>query len=295
MESNEEQRTEKAIDNPFNRFKLWTLLPWFILSVLVIMGFEEALIHFEIITDPISIENWEIFGFYGALLGWTAWALISSRIDIRYLIGSSLSRPQWLFTLSITVLIYIFSGSVFYVVNYPLSLLWPEFVSEWILELSDIPTDQGVLSTLLMIVDYVIAAPIVEELLFRGVILHRSSARWGLHRAMITSSVLFALLHPYDIVGTFVFSLALSIVYVRTGSLLAPIAIHSLSNGVTIAITPLTGWTVETISDLQESWPYGLGCFIVSLPFLIVFMRRYWPDKNTQEPYFSNQSILDNI
>ena len=68
---------------------------------------------------------------------------------------------------------------------------------------------------------------------FRGFLLQRFAAKWGTSIAIIVVAILFALLHV-DFLGAIVFSVVLSIVYIRTNSLLMPIAIHMLNNAFVI-------------------------------------------------------------
>ena len=55
----------------------------------------------------------------------------------------------------------------------------------------------------------------------------------GTSIATIVVAILFALLHV-DFLGAAIFSIVLSIVYIRTKSLLMPIAIHMLNNAFVI-------------------------------------------------------------
>ena len=67
----------------------------------------------------------------------------------------------------------------------------------------------------------VFIAPIIGEFVFRGFLLQRFAAKWGTSIAIIVVAILFALLHV-DFLGAIVFSVVLSIVYIRTNSLLMP-------------------------------------------------------------------------
>jgi membrane protease YdiL (CAAX protease family) len=76
--------------------------------------------------------------------------------------------------------------------------------------------------------------PIVEELLFRGLLFRAWEARWGWFPAMIATSLMFALFHGAA-VPAFLGSLVFVAVYMRTGSLWAPIVVHAVGN---IALWP---------------------------------------------------------
>lgn len=84
----------------------------------------------------------------------------------------------------------------------------------------------------LLLINSVIVAPIVEEILFRGLI-HCRLKRYFSHKtSLILSSLIFAISHynPSRIVRTFLFGLLFGSVYDRSGSLIFSIIAHSLIN-----------------------------------------------------------------
>lgn len=78
----------------------------------------------------------------------------------------------------------------------------------------------------------VVIAPLVEEVIFRGLLLPALSRRFGIVAASIVSSFLFAAVHWQLNVGiiTFIMGLLLSWLYYRTRSLWPAIMFHSLKN-----------------------------------------------------------------
>lgn len=91
---------------------------------------------------------------------------------------------------------------------------------------------------LLMIVMAVIAAPIAEETIFRGYlhgVIRQYGGRWC---GIAVNSMLFAAIHGHipSLPGLFVLAVALSLVYERTGSLWAPILMHSAFNSLTVIL-----------------------------------------------------------
>lgn len=81
-------------------------------------------------------------------------------------------------------------------------------------------------------VSAVVIAPIIEELLFRGVLFAGLAKRWPVWLAAVTSSLVFAVLHGQVNVGiyTFVLGCMLSWLYVRSGSIYPGILVHFLNN-----------------------------------------------------------------
>jgi uncharacterized protein len=84
----------------------------------------------------------------------------------------------------------------------------------------------------------VIVAPLVEETVFRGFIygvLKRYTDGWF---AAVCSALLFAIVHMHvgSLVPLFVLALGLCAAYERTGSLLVPMTMHALFNGVSTTL-----------------------------------------------------------
>jgi uncharacterized protein len=84
----------------------------------------------------------------------------------------------------------------------------------------------------------VVTAPVVEELLFRGVVLPAVAKRYAVLPAVILVSVAFSLIHANvaAIAPLFAFACALSLAYVFTGSMMVPIVMHTLFNGVSLVV-----------------------------------------------------------
>jgi len=88
----------------------------------------------------------------------------------------------------------------------------------------------------------VIAAPIAEELFFRGIIFNAWLREGGRRYAYIGSAALFAIIHLslVSLLPIFVLGLALAWVYERNRhNLLAPIAMHATVNGISVALALL--------------------------------------------------------
>jgi ABC-2 type transport system permease protein len=77
----------------------------------------------------------------------------------------------------------------------------------------------------------VIAAPIFEEFIFRGLIFGGLRRSFGLWPAALVSAGLFAIVHPaISLVPVFVMGVCAALVYDRTRSLLAPMLTHAVYN-----------------------------------------------------------------
>jgi membrane protease YdiL (CAAX protease family) len=81
--------------------------------------------------------------------------------------------------------------------------------------------------------DAVVAAPVVEEILFRGVLFSALRGRLRTWWAALGSGALFGAVHGYDITGFIAVSFSgflYALTYARTGSLLPCMMVHGLSN-----------------------------------------------------------------
>lgn len=77
--------------------------------------------------------------------------------------------------------------------------------------------------TVVSLVQGLTLVPVVEELLFRGLLFHRWARKWGVPRGLLVSSFAFGLMHK-DMLGTFVFGLVMALLYMRTSSLMIPLS-----------------------------------------------------------------------
>ena len=83
-----------------------------------------------------------------------------------------------------------------------------------------------------------VAAPLCEELLFRGFLFRGLRTRWSWWPAALVTSVLWALVHasPYRLLNIFVDGLILAAIYERRKSLLTTIAAHATLNTAILVV-----------------------------------------------------------
>ncbi|HWR99227.1 MAG TPA: type II CAAX endopeptidase family protein [Prolixibacteraceae bacterium] len=121
----------------------------------------------------------------------------------------------------------------------------------WFLELFErlFESDFGIWGGVLRVV---VLAPIVEELIFRGVIFSGFQRIYPAFWAILFSALLFALFHlnPWQLLPTFLLGLLVGYVRLSTGSLLAAILTHAMHNGM-IFLTVIYQDDINKISWLQ--------------------------------------------
>ena len=113
------------------------------------------------------------------------------------------------------------------------------------------PAEQAInaLEPWIVVPAIVVVAPIAEELFFRGVAFNAWLRERGRRFAYIGSAALFATIHVslVSLLPIFLLGLALAWVYRRTGSLLAPIAMHATVNGISVAFALLIRYGVISL------------------------------------------------
>ena len=81
-----------------------------------------------------------------------------------------------------------------------------------------------------------LAAPVIEEVFYRGLLLRALARRYGTVSAVVGSSAVFAGSHfqPVQFPGLFVFAVVLAVLTIRTGRLGPAIFAHAAFNAVTM-------------------------------------------------------------
>jgi len=106
---------------------------------------------------------------------------------------------------------------------------WPQPLTSSTVDATQQPILEG-----LVILTGVVLAPLVEELLFRGVLYQALRRRMPVGSAALVSALIFALMHfnlllfiPLTLMG-----LVFALVYERSGSLIPTILVHACNNGI---------------------------------------------------------------
>lgn len=113
--------------------------------------------------------------------------------------------------------------------------------------------NQAVLESLIttnplaMFLPVAIFIPIIEEILFRGVILEFFEKRWGMIMGVIASSLLFGLMHVPSISSMvflpiyFSLGAVLAFIYLKTNkNIMVPIVAHIINNGLSLVLVLIT-------------------------------------------------------
>lgn len=121
-----------------------------------------------------------------------------------------------------------------------------------------------------------IVGPVLEELVFRGYLYHAWERQWGWFPSLLLTSACFGLAHPTHIASAFMGSVIYICLLRRTGTLVAPMAVHVLYN--VLVSWPLLGQVdipAGTPDDLLTWWPAlaGLAFVALTLPVYLWMAR----------------------
>jgi membrane protease YdiL (CAAX protease family) len=186
------------------------------------------------ITAPDLIFNMGLQFFLAGLVT----IMVVGRMSPGQWLGLRWEKWRWVFLIApATVLTMWAIFSAYFAVGY--QELMEHFEVKQVqetVELFQNTTDISVL--VLMAFMAVIVAPICEEMVFRGYIYPALSKFTGPWIGWIISALVFSAAHGSmsALVPLFIFGLALVLLYEWTGSIWAPIAVHLLFNGATVAV-----------------------------------------------------------
>ena len=132
---------------------------------------------------------------------------------------------------------------------------------------------------LLTLLKSALLAPVLEELFFRGYLLH-AMKRFGEPRAAAVSALCFALVHlggtPCAWVMYAAMGLLLAALTLRTGSLLAPMLVHAVYNLTLMLLSRMgLGWFFENLSVISCVLRLGMCAMFACC------LRRVWTARGT--------------
>lgn len=123
----------------------------------------------------------------------------------------------------------------------------------------------------------VVAAPVLEELLCRGVVLESMRSRYGVAAAWFGSSLFFGVLHgePVLVVNAFVVGSILGYVCIVAESLWASMILHAANNAVAYALM-VSGREATMLSDMVGSRTLYAVLYAGALAVTLLSARMLW-------------------
>ncbi|MEZ5536646.1 MAG: type II CAAX endopeptidase family protein [Thiolinea sp.] len=275
------------INNPLDQVRS-TLVIMILFGVIFFLPL--FIYQFLLVFDAATLSAGAAFTFESLVwalsypvIAWFLWLGTAPRQDELADIVMNIPEPAEIRSyIRLSIILIISSIGFTYLLFYPLSLVAPDMVYSWLLDSPYLLywDDQGIylLGNLAGLLLAIVFAPVVEEYLFRGYLLNRWTLRFGPLPAMLLSALIFAILHP-DVLGAFVFSIVMSLLYMKTRTLLAPIIVHAANNVFAVLMewidrSLFTGFEQVTISDFQDYLWLGMLCMLIGFPWLWLYVKR---------------------
>jgi uncharacterized protein len=217
-------------------------------------------------------------------------------VELGRVLGRPLAGGEALASAGLGLAVLVFSFGSMLVLLGAVSLLFPRVLDLYTENSMDFLVRRSgrldLLPTVLLAASAAIVAPVVEELVFRGFLLTRWARRYGVRSGVVFSALLFGLLHfALAPLGAFALGLVAAVLYLRTGSLAAPILAHATANSTIVFATILGRSATEGpaptpgVEELRGLLGVGLGLVAVATPLLAVVVARAWPRPDTPVPY----------
>jgi hypothetical protein len=180
---------------------------------------------------PVINESYDLFFIVFLLIGALlfSWALRGSvglDRNIETLFKKD-TKKEVLYVFAINLLFAFLFTFLVSSVDFLIGLSDPTWISMWDVETVDLDSSIIILDA----IGAIIFAPVIEELVFRGVLFNRLKIRTGIVPAMIISSFIFAIGHNFGgITSAFMFGICMCILYLKTDNILIPMSVHFTNN-----------------------------------------------------------------
>lgn len=158
-----------------------------------------------------------------------------------------------------------------------------------------------------MSITCVIVAPVLEEMLFRGIVQTDLEQKYGKVRSIFLSSMIFALVHinPAQVISVFFVSLVLGVIYFKTKSLWTVIIIHSFNNTASFMLFKLCRNEEEFAKPYADYFQdetlyytlYGVAFLVVAFTIYKIFTAKdksFDKEQGASRDELSQNEVLKN-
>lgn len=124
------------------------------------------------------------------------------------------------------------------------------------------------------IISTVLIGPIIEEIMFRGIMYNEALKKYSNMKAIIIVTVIFSLFHFNIFQSLYALALGFILIYVylKNKTIIAPIIVHASSN-----------LTTNLYVIIKNNFIINYGLFIFSLIILILIRRKYANNQNKKD------------
>lgn len=247
------------------------LLVWYVNTVIVKGSFGSQLLHnnSEIVQYLINCISYVIYMFIPFIL-----IVYLYRLHPVQAAGIKRIQKPWLLLPAIPVaLTFYFAGNFL-----------SDFVTELLKQIHLLPAPpqmleapKSIVALIIYAVEVCVFAPLMEEFLFRGVIM-RSLLRYGSGFAIVMTSVLFAMLHGNLAQIPFAFTVGLALGYFayRMDSVWVSVILHSLINGTSVVFELLSRTLGEDRIKMIYFIIIGVVAVLFAVSIAVLFLKRFF-------------------
>jgi membrane protease YdiL (CAAX protease family) len=223
----------------FARLRMKGLIGWPIVAlvVLVVAGIAPPRS-----TTPTMVTA-SAYAFYLALLAAALRSTRRANLSAAEVFGPlPTERRPWTLAAGLAPLLLMFSATAVVATLSFADVFAPEWTAAQMNDRdeSDFLARLGQPHSALLVLIVAVIAPIVEEYVFRGMLMRRWIAKRGFWTGVLGSAALFAVLHPPAWIGSFLFGVVAGVLYLWSGSLLLPILVHILNNAMVTVFVSLS-------------------------------------------------------
>ena len=251
--------------------RLRTIRIWELIVGIIVTGILAGVLE---IIFPEIYESSELFFIVFLLIGALlfVWALRGTRgldQNIENILEEN-TRKEIIYVFAINLLFAFFITFLISSLDYLIGLSDPTWISMWDVETVDMDSSAVILDA----IGAIIFAPIMEELVFRGVLFNRLKIRTGILPAIIISSFLFAIGHEFGgMTSAFLFGVCMCTLYLKTDNILVPMSVHFINN-VVATILSITGLDI-IMSQYPLAIPFGIISLIATIYLIKYVIKEY--------------------
>jgi len=156
------------------------------------------------------------------------------------------------------------------------------------------PTDGMIGNNLILeIIAIGLLAPIVEEIIYRGIVQKRLTKMLKVPVALVLQALIFAVIHFHLVQGTyaFIFGIIVGLIYIWSGSIWSAIVVHIAFNSMSVIMTNILGDTEINLVYLGIAAVAGLAISIVCM--VVLAKKRVIVDNIDEEIEVEKELVTD--
>ncbi len=228
-------------------------------------------------------------------LVWFAWHHLEGKIKLGFLFNRKIA-PLTSVQLSALIILILVMSTGLDVLTLRLLTIWtPEYVEDALTEQIMVP-EGGMVINGLTILLAVFIGPLMEELVFRGLLLQRFISKFGTANAILGSSLLFGMLHFESFIAATIFGIFMCLLFLKTNNLWIPLIVHWTNNALAVI---LDYWLHHAGSpSVEELYRHSWFAWtlLITLPACFYLIWQHWvPRGEAYIPYHLNQSAEEGV